>query len=199
VYKTSFDKIAFIYNFAVKYIAKDYKSSIQLIDKYLQLSSNHCVIDIGGGTGLYSTHIIEKIDKAVIVDISFKMLDKIDHQKILTIQADGAILPIKNDKFDIAIIIDVLHHINKKDQEHVIKEIFRILKKGGKAFFIEFKYDDKRPFSRFFIKIEQILTGKTYHLKSDEFKNFLNENGFNKIKMTDIQIKSGKFYAIATK
>ena len=61
MYKVSFDKIAFFYNFAVKYLAKDYKSSIQLIDKYLQLSINHCVIDIGGGTGLYSNIIIRSL------------------------------------------------------------------------------------------------------------------------------------------
>jgi ubiquinone/menaquinone biosynthesis C-methylase UbiE len=198
VARAPYDKIAFLYNFIVKNILKDYVSSLRLIDKHLVIEKNQKVLDIGGGTGLYATHLIDKVKTVTVVDLSFKMLKKINNLKILVLQADGSKLPIKDCIFDVAILIDVLHHINKNIQRQIISEVYRVLKKGGRIFVIEpfYKNDFK---TRFFIKLEDLFSGKTYHINPGTIEVWLKELDFKNLKITYPIKQSCKFTIIAQK
>ena len=78
----SFDKVSFFYDFIEKYILKDYQGSLDLFNKYLTLDKSYKVIDVGGGTGFFTKAIIDKIDDAVVVYPSHKMLLKVKNPKI---------------------------------------------------------------------------------------------------------------------
>lgn len=194
----SFDRISFCYDFIEKYILKDYQGSIDLMNKYLYLQKNYCVIDIGGGTGFFSKEIIEKIRNAVIVDPSYKMLKKIRNPNISVIQGDGGFLSVKNESFDLAIIVNVMHHIHKKDQKKVLVETFRVLKKKGSVFIIEVFFP-MTFWNKLFCRFENFTVGKTYHLSAEMLESYLKNVGFTDITMTYPKDHSWKYVVIAQK
>jgi demethylmenaquinone methyltransferase/2-methoxy-6-polyprenyl-1,4-benzoquinol methylase len=196
--KESYDRLAFLYNFIVKYIIKDYKSSLRLVDRYLEMEKDNYVIDIGGGTGLIAKRIIDDVRKVMVVDQSGKMLGKIKHPDIPVLQGDGSILPLKENTFDIAIMIDAMHHIYKDNQRSTIDEVRRILKKGGMIFIIEPSYN-RDPITNFFVWLEQVTSGKTYHIKPETMEEWLKKAGFNKVNIHLPKGKSVKYTAIAVK
>jgi len=194
----SFDKVSFFYDFIEKYILKDYQGSLDLFNAYLTLDKSYKVIDVGGGTGFFTKAIIEKVDDAVVVDPSHKMLLKVKNPKISVIQGDGSFLSVKDETFDLALLVNVLHHIHKNNQKQVLAEVFRALKKNGKVFIIEVFFP-KTFFNRLFCTLENITVGKTYHIPAEELKINLSEIGFNNIEMTYPKDHSWKYTAVGTK
>lgn len=93
------------------------------------------VLDIGGFDGLISSRIEKMINN---VDITLMDLDeeglKLARDKgIKAINASACAIPFKDDQFDTVLCLDVIEHI--KDDQKVINEIARVLKKGGKLIF----------------------------------------------------------------
>ena len=64
----SFDRVSFFYDFIERYLLKDYQGSMDLVHSLLSLSKNYRYIDVGGGTGFFSTEIIVKVSEVVVVD-----------------------------------------------------------------------------------------------------------------------------------
>jgi len=194
----SFDKVSFFYDFIERYILKDYQGSIDLFNKYLTLDKSYKVIDVGGGTGFFPKAIIEKVDDAVVVDPSHKMLLKIKNPNISVIQGDGSFLSVKDETFDLALIVNMLHHIHKNNQKQVLAEVFRVLKKNGRVFIIEVFFP-KTFFNKLFCTLENLAVGKTYHIPAEELKINLSDVGFNNIEMTYPKEHSWKYIALGTK
>jgi ubiquinone/menaquinone biosynthesis C-methylase UbiE len=194
----SFDRVSFFYDFIERYILKDYQGSMDLINKYLSLKENYRVIDVGGGTGFFSQSIIEKVNEAVVVDPSYKMLKKIRNTNISVIQGEGSFLSIKNEIFDLAVLINVMHHIHRNKQKEVLGEVFRILRKNGSVFIID-AFLPKTLFNRLFCTIENLTVGKTYHISADKLESYLKDVGFTRVAMTYPKEHSWKYVALGTK
>ena len=124
-----FDKISFFYDFIEKKILNDYKIALKYINQHLNFDKNQYIIDIGGGTGLVAKSIFDRVNNLFVFDYSKKMLKKIKNKKIVSIQGDAKKLCFADEVFDIALLVNTLHHIEKKYQITTLKEIFRILKK----------------------------------------------------------------------
>lgn len=99
------------------------------------------ILEIGFGTGLNLSYYPEKIRKIITVDnnpgvhrIAQKRIERssitVDH-KILS----GEHLPMADNRFDSVVSTWTLCSIQKVEQ--ALKEIYRVLKPGGKFFFIE--------------------------------------------------------------
>ncbi len=176
----SFGKVYFLYDFIEKYIFKEYLHEINIIKNNIDLKKNQNIVDIGGGTGYIARSIINNVNSVTIVDFSKKMLQQLKNPTIKVLQGDASLLPIKDGVFDIALLINVLHHIEKTNQNSVIKETFRILKKDGKIFILDLFYPNKF-FNILFNKFEEIATGKTYHISCDEVVSKLNDVGFHDV------------------
>ncbi len=194
----SFDRVSFFYDFIEKYILKDYQGSMDLINRYLSLNKNYRVIDVGGGTGFFSKAIIEKVSEAVVVDPSHKMLKKIRNPNISVIQGDGSFLSVKDETFDLALLVNVLHHIHRNKQKEFLAEAFRTLKKNGRLFIIEVFFP-KTFFNRLFCTLENLAVGKTYHLPADKLESYLKDVGFTRVAMTYPKEHSWKYVALGTK
>lgn len=100
--------------------------------------------DIGAGTGSF-TFEASKLSKEEIcaLEISDELIDyiksKANKQKIKNIVVKKVIsdnLPVKDNYFDMIILVTVLHGLKKKNR--MIGEAKRILKKSGKLIIIEF-------------------------------------------------------------
>jgi len=182
--RASFDKTAILYNFLEKYIWEDYTIICDIIDEYLTFQPEEKIIDVGGGTGLIAKVLRSKKqnDDIMVIDLSRSMLQKVKDTTLSVVQGNVTTIPLRDETFTLAILINTIHHIDETKQQAVMREVFRILKKQGRIFIIEISHPNTF-FSNLFIKIEKILVGKTYHLTTDKMQRITQEAGFHEIKV----------------
>ncbi|MBY0578824.1 MAG: bifunctional demethylmenaquinone methyltransferase/2-methoxy-6-polyprenyl-1,4-benzoquinol methylase UbiE [Burkholderiales bacterium] len=103
------------------------------------------VLDIAGGTADLSLKFAEKIGpegRIVLTDINNSMLSRgrdrmLDHGfKSGAVQCDAEKLPFRSDYFDCATVAFGLRNMTRKDQ--ALKEMYRVLRPGGKLLVLEF-------------------------------------------------------------
>lgn len=114
----------------------EHKSEILAISQFLEnIKEINSVIDIGGGYGRLIPTYAHRAKKITVTDPSKKLLSlaKKSHtdNKIIFLQSKLENLKpkLKSKKFDLALIIRVLHHI--KNPEEALKVASSILKPGG--------------------------------------------------------------------
>ena len=87
------------------------------------LSSDDSILDLGSGTCMLTHILLEKGYSVTPVDIKNKSY----YPHIIPLVYNGKKLPFSNNRFDICILIAVLHHI--QNPELVLKEAVRVSKK----------------------------------------------------------------------
>lgn len=106
-----------------------------------ELLSEALVLDIGCGTGAASLAFRMQGSRVIGLDYSMdglglrlaKLRAVEQHVDINFVQGDARRLPFSNSIFDVCFCVQVLEHI--KNYELCIKEIYRVLKIGGVAYF----------------------------------------------------------------
>lgn len=96
------------------------------IIKKLITSENKKILDLGCGTGYVGLNL--KNNDVVFADIEPKYLKQINGN---CVALDARKLPFKKEVFDAVICADVMEHI--KEDEIALREIYRVLKKNGRA------------------------------------------------------------------
>jgi len=105
---------------------------------------NMILCDIGSGTGVFTFPATEISNNDIYaLEVSDSMIELLKKRMIernisnLRIKkVDSSILPLDNNKCDMAIMVTVLHELDNK--ELMIDEIRRILKQKGKLIIVEF-------------------------------------------------------------
>jgi len=103
-------------------------------------------------------------------------------------QARAEKLPFKDNSFDYALSIATLHHLNKEEQIQALQEMFRVLKKDGKAIITVWnKLQWRFIFKKKELLIPWNVQGKTYKryyymFNFKELKNLLKKTGFKILK-----------------
>ncbi len=121
-----YDKVSYVYDTSRMANAE----SIDKLLRILRISSNSMVLDLGCGTGNY-TSILQQTAKAVVgIDQSRGMLHQARCKcKSPLVQGDITYLPFANMIFDGAFAIQVLHHVKQKEQ--FLCDVYRVLHKGA--------------------------------------------------------------------
>jgi len=115
--------------------------------KLLALKGNETIIDIGCGTGTLTRQAAhqlsaEKGGRIVGIDAAAKMI-RLARKKaagIPNIQYDVAAaerLSYNDETFDLALSTFFFHHIDRELKETALNEMWRVLKKGGKAVIVD--------------------------------------------------------------
>ncbi|MEC2077427.1 class I SAM-dependent methyltransferase [Metabacillus fastidiosus] len=126
------------------------------------------ILDIGAGTGLFSSFIKEKYPKAKItlIDISEKMLESAknrfkDDPNIDYIIADYTDYKFE-EKYDLVISSLSIHHLNDNEKQDLYHKIFFMLKEDG-----------------IFINADQVLGHTSFieNLYKEDWKNKIEESG----------------------
>ncbi len=128
---------------------------------YSLFSRKGRILDNGCGTGILFEMFHEEKDNIVGIDISYNMLkySKIKTNKL--IMGDSQHLPFQNECFDLIIGRSLLHHLPKPIEG--VKEMARVLKRGGEIVVVDTNYSLLSALPRYLAK-------KGGHF-SDEHKN----------------------------
>ncbi len=94
------------------------------------------LIDVGCGKGRLAEHLLGRGAFVFGVDPSSEMLARARRIRGLVLAlASATTLPFRDGSFDFAVCAEVLQHI--PNPERAVNEVARVLRKGGKALFID--------------------------------------------------------------
>jgi len=138
------------------------------------------VLDFGCGDGNSSMYIRKYFPEANIfgVDVSEESVSMAKKKEIRNSSFtafDGLKLPYKDEEFDVVFTSMVFHHIEHKLHNAILKEIYRVLKKGGR--FYNFEHNPNNPLTRKVVR-ECVFDEDAVLLKPSYNKNVTKNNGF---------------------
>jgi SAM-dependent methyltransferase len=116
------------------------------IFRHGDLEGRERVLDVGCGTGRYSTHIQQRSGLPVVgMDLSAGMLAKArakvgEGTDLRLVRGDAQSLPFRDASFDAAILVLVVHHI--EDLPGMAGELLRTLAPGGRVMFMTRDHDE---------------------------------------------------------
>ena len=206
---------------------KPWIQCIKFIDK---LTKNSIVADIGCGNGRHLIPCANRCKKVIGIDLSKELLKIVKRKStdlkldnIELIHSDAVHLPLKNNVFDAILYIASLHNIKgNNNRVNSLKELYRVLKKNGKALIsVWSRWQDKFRkdfFKKWFTEFNQNEFGdidiywkqhglnipRFYHLYSkQEFINDLKKANFQILDLQEVKLRSKKhpdnFFALIEK
>ncbi len=111
-------------------------------DRIVELSEpgrDDLVVDLGAGTGLLALALAPRVDELVAVDISERMLDRLDDAAVAdgihnveTLAADLRRLPLGDESATLVVSNYAFHHLDDAGKELALAEARRILRPGGR-------------------------------------------------------------------
>jgi ubiquinone/menaquinone biosynthesis C-methylase UbiE len=135
-------------------------SSVEEMIKHAALPTPGRVLDAGGGTGRVANAIREHAGEVIIADPSFGMLRQADRTWLGLACANSESLPFPDEIFERVIMVDALHHVI--DQRETTREMYRVLKPGGR---IVIEEPDIRKFGVKLIAVaEKLLLMRSHFL-----------------------------------
>ena len=156
-------------------------------EKYMKIRDiigDGLLLDLACGDGIYSVPLIKLGVKVISMDISDKMLsllykrakiEEVDTSNLLVCRANALNIPLIDNSVDAVIASGVLHLISKP--EVVVKEIYRVLKKGGK--YIAFQ---DKPNAKYVNENGLTEEEKAENRKYFELLNFVHKRYFEIVK-----------------
>lgn len=144
------------------------------------------LLNIGSWTGPFELLTDGWAKEITAVDIDEKPLEVLKKHlpKVRCVKASVEKLPFKNNTFDVVTFWAVIEHIPKGYELAALREINRVLKKGGYLFLSTMNYD----FLSNILDPAYWLVGHR-HYKKEALENMLNDSGFK----IDEVIRVGSF------
>jgi 2-polyprenyl-3-methyl-5-hydroxy-6-metoxy-1,4-benzoquinol methylase len=150
------------------------------------------ILDIGCNRGQFSSRFLKLGHTVVGIDINEKNLISASRKGLTTIKADlNKNIKLPNNSFSTIFALEIIEHLIKP--ENVIKESFRMLKRGGR-FYVSVPYFGliKRTLISLFF-FDNIFQYNDPHIRffsESSFKEILTKNGFKILKI----YRLGRFY-----
>jgi ubiquinone/menaquinone biosynthesis C-methylase UbiE len=149
------------------------------------------VLEIGCGTGIYTSALAKTDNMIFAIDISFELISKAYKKhygtNVVYIVCDAEYTPFKNDQFDAVIGVSILHHLEVK---RALLEIYRVLKPAGRILFSEPNMLNPQIFFQKNIACIKKLMGDSPNeiaFYKYDIKNKLSKAGFKRIHVTPFE------------
>lgn len=173
-----------------KNIEEHGKQTAEIIARKIEIKPGDDVLEVGVGVGRIAGHIARRCKSFTGMDISKQMikfagkrLDAVPNIKLIHHpQSDLSLFP--DQSFDKVYFQIVLIHLDREDVFHYLRESFRVLKPGGKAWFQFYNLLHPEGFKEFrhavdmSVKLGGKLRGRVQCLTSAEVRKFVEEAGF---------------------
>lgn len=208
----------------------EYEMTIKYLKEYLPKKAK--ILDLGGAAGVYTFPLSKMGYEMYLADLSDKLIDEAKtikgtgkYENVKSCDVVNALdLGIYNDnEFDVVLMFGPLYHLLNEDERNTcIREVYRVLKKGGLVFasFIPYLSGSIAIVDRYIRHPEQVnidnleevfKTGKFknasssgfqegYYPTSDEIDKLFLDHNFEKIDMLSIRgfgyEKEDKLYSI---
>lgn len=170
-----YDNLADNYDLFLKY-SPDFvrKLTHKMIEK-LQLREDDCLVDLGGGTGLYALDILEQVrlrHPVLLVDYSGAMLARAPADpRLRTLELGGLEFACRDGRYDKILIKETVHHI--ADRARLFAELHERLSPGGRLLLVHIPPQIDYPLFR--AALERSLR---WHADPDELVRHLEAAGF---------------------
>jgi len=174
-----------------------------LVAKKLKLTSKDIVLDAGCGQGVVSTFLAKKyccsicgitvvpfeVKKANLLAEKMNVGDKVKYSLM-----DYSKTKFSNKYFDCIYTNETLSH--SIDIRKTLKELFRVLKNGGRVAFFEYTLSEDSDFSKSEMEIfKKVAKGSAMDglkdFRHDTFQNVISKAGFTNVKVKDISENTG--------
>jgi ubiquinone/menaquinone biosynthesis C-methylase UbiE len=123
----------------VEAVLKDFYGDLLDAPPPFPVRKGDVVLDLGCGWGRVLKPVMDRGASGVGLDISENMLklskkhlEKNNHKPLL-LRGDGTRLPFMDGSIDMVYSLLVLQHLSKENGKEVLKEVSRVLRKGGSA------------------------------------------------------------------
>jgi demethylmenaquinone methyltransferase/2-methoxy-6-polyprenyl-1,4-benzoquinol methylase len=131
------------------------------------------LLDVGGGTGRVARALSGQARRVIVVDPSAGMLRHAAGKGLASVCAPGEELPFAPETFDRIIMVDTFHHV--ADQAHTVRELWRLLRPGGRIVIVE---PDIRRFSIKLVALfEKLMLMRSHILSADEILSLIEKLG----------------------
>ncbi len=141
-----FDWLAHFYDRALPF------TRLEQMLRVLDLPHTGSLLDAGGGTGRVAEALRPHVGWIVVADVSLAMLAQARQKDLAAASTETEHLPFPDHTFDRVLMVDALHHV--VDQAETIRELYRVLKVGGRLVIEE---PDFRTFSVKLIAVAEKL------------------------------------------
>lgn len=93
------------------------------------------ILDIGGATGLLARYLnhVPGVESYNLDLSTWATQNSLPDMRKRSIQGDARVLPFGTNAFDGIVCLDVLEHIPGQDTDHVLKEMYRVMKHGARG------------------------------------------------------------------
>ena len=141
--------------FALTYdrqLAKVEKAGLQALRQGLLADASGRVLEVGGGTGANLPFYGPGVESLTITEPEPAMLRRLERRvdeqapQTKVLQAPAEDLPFDDDTFDVAVSTLVLCGV--EDQSRALRELRRVLRRGGRLIFIEHVRSDEPGLAR---------------------------------------------------
>ncbi len=149
---------------------------LKMVDLLVEKNDKQKILEIGIGTGFISKLLVTK-GKFCGMDSSKEMLKKTKENLGKVKLVEGSILNIKiKEKFDKVVTIRVISHFNKKDTITALKNVNKILEKGGEVIF---NLENKSLLRRVLRKLRNWGGTYNYQYAERDIFEIAKESGFD--------------------
>ena len=160
-------------------MAKGHSPVAKIVIDKLSGFENKKVLDLSCGNAWALNYFFEKgISLGIASDISEKMLKKAIRNLAgikkpwLAVKNSVNFLPFKDESFDIVFNMEAFYYYEKP--EIVIREIYRVLKKGGIFLLLVDLFKENRVSMKWLERMDVFMNP----MSKDEYKEFLEKNNF---------------------
>jgi ubiquinone/menaquinone biosynthesis C-methylase UbiE len=114
-----------------------FKLAARAITRELEMKGGEKVLELGSGLGILGKSIKEEVDGEIFytgVELAYSPANESKKANIEPTQGSVTDLPFPDNSFDSVVSTDVLEHV--PNSQKAVGELARVLKPGGKAFFV---------------------------------------------------------------
>lgn len=125
-----------------------YRGWLDHIFRHGDLEGRARVLDVGCGTGRYTSRIQARLGRPVVgLDLSAGMLERARAKvaggaDLRLVRGDATEMPFADRAFDAAVLVLVVHHV--EDLGALVGELHRVLEPGGRVLFMTRDHDEIR-------------------------------------------------------